>query len=87
MAALAEGELIAHPASGLGLRLADGQVLEVVWAPGYSVVDQVLRDATGSAVASLGDRVQVGGGGNGPWFACHQPGSVKVIARASPRPS
>jgi hypothetical protein len=84
MAALAEGELVAHSASGLGLRQANGRVRSVTWAPGYSVVDGALRDATGSAVARTGDRVQVGGGGDDHWVACHQPGSVKVVATARP---
>jgi hypothetical protein len=84
MAALVEGELVGHPTSGLGLRLADGEVLEVVWAPGYSVAKGVLRDASGTAVAGKGDRVQVGGGQRGPWIACHEPGSVKVLTSASP---
>lgn len=82
MAARVEGELIAHPVSGLGLILADGQLLEVQWAPGYAAVDQVLRDAAGRIVARPGDRIEIGGGQKGPWIAC--PGTVKVLAKASP---
>lgn len=87
MAARVEGELAVSPESGLGLRLADGRDLKVEWAPGYVVVGHVLRDTGGAVVASLGDRIEIGGGTRqeGTWIAC--PGKVKLLAGAAASPS
>ena len=76
MAALAVGELVVHPASGVGLRDVDGNVIEVVWPFGYSARLEsgriTLMDERGTVVGREGDVVGLGGGeiGRSVWLAC-----------------
>lgn len=80
--ALGSGQLAANPQSGLGFKIASGEVLPVVWPYGYSarrgVSGTELIDEKGAVVAREGDFVTAGGGtGNDGFVVC--AGSVKVV--------
>jgi len=80
--ALAVGQLVADPVSGVGPGSAGGPVLHLSWPPGWSARDDAgsiaIIDANGAIVAHVGDTVQLGGGGGsgGVWDVCE----VRVVA-------
>lgn len=82
-AALAMGTLAIESASGLGLDTGEGRVLPVIWPFGYTARTEgavvVLVDPAGTAIARVGQLVDVGGSVNkaGELVAC--TGSVRVV--------
>ena len=79
-AALTTGTLIEHPDGGLGLGFEGGDATRVRWPYGWrgtSGPPVALVDADGAVIASIGQRVEVGGGqvADDWWLGC---GGVRV---------
>jgi hypothetical protein len=82
-AAITEGTLVRHAASGMGYRDPLGVVRAVIWPHGYSAREEGGRlavvDESGNVVAHEGDHVTIGGGEvdeKGTWLGC---GGVAVL--------
>lgn len=88
MSALISGQLVIGSGVGVDLKEPDGSVRVVIWPDGYSFssgTDRVVMNAQGTAIAKVGDHVELGGGESGPnndWKVC--PDQIVVKSSTAP---
>jgi hypothetical protein len=87
MDALTGGELVADPATGVGLGTASGPVGHLRWPAGWTAWQDAgsitIVDANGAVIAHVGDTVSMGGGGGsaGEWWVCPP---IHIVAASAP---
>jgi hypothetical protein len=88
MSALISGQLVIGAGPGVDLKEPDGSVRVVIWPDGYTFSsgnDRAVMNAQGTAIAKVGDHVELGGGESGPdnaWKVC--PDQILVKASSAP---
>jgi hypothetical protein len=88
MSSTIEGQLILAAGLGVDLKEPNGSVRRVIWPDGYTFSpgkDRTVVDGQGTAIAKVGDQVELGGGESGPenaWLVC--PGKVAVKSSNAP---